>query len=159
MGIREVPQRVQMRSAHKQRGAVSIEFAAMFVIFFLLFYAVVGYTVPLLLAATYQEVASAALREGIRHHDLLLHNMSADELNKQQQKVNEVIAASWLPEKWRKTCGDYSGSYLKSTENVWSVCLRHDKPSDILASISLLGWQVPQLPDEIRGEASIRIAR
>lgn len=140
----------------KQSGAVSIEFAVLFPVFFLLFYGVVGYSVPFLLAASYQEVAADALREGIHHPDLLLGNLPEEDMAVQRGRVRGIVEAAWMPAAWRKTCDGYS-DYLKVQGDRWSVCLRHDHPEGIIAPISLLGWKVPRLPAEIRGEASIDI--
>lgn len=136
---------MQQRTAHhRQQGAASIEFAAVFVLLFLMFYAMVGYSIPLLLSATYQEIAADALREA------MLHPGGQAEL-----EVTRLIADSWLPGNWVSVCDDYAGSYLNVADNTWSVCLRHEQPSSILPPLSLMGWQVPNLPNEIRGEAHI----
>jgi len=139
-----------------QGGAISIEFACLFPTFFLVFYGLVGYSVPLLLAATYQEVASDALREAIRHHELQLGDPAALRAS-QEARVREVIAASWLPDTWARPCAGYAGSYLRVAGAEWSVCLRHDAPRSILPPLALFDWEIPSLPEEIRGEASIRI--
>lgn len=144
-----------------QTGAASIEFAAIFVIFFMLFYAVIGYTLPLLLAAAYQEMAGEALREAIRHPELLLVDPQDAEgttfLTAQGERARQVIDDSWLPDAWTQHCNGYADSYLKVSASVWSVCLRHASPDQLLPSLDLLGWRVPQLPAEIKGEASILI--
>lgn len=137
-----------------QQGAAAIEFAAVFVLFFVLFYAVVGYMLPLLLAATYEEVAADALREAVRHPDVLVATPQIQ--SAQRQKVREAIDLLKLPPSWKSVCADRS-DYLTIVGNLWSVCLRHPDPRSILPPISLLGIDVPQLPDEIRGEASLRI--
>ncbi|MNN16868.1 hypothetical protein D3C81_1300230 [compost metagenome] len=149
------------KPARLQAGVVSIEFAVVFGIFFLLFYALIGYTLPLLLAATYQELSAEALREAIRHPDLLLTDPDeppgAVVIARQRERVSQVIGNSWLPAAWAQDCTNYPGGYLRVDGDIWSVCLRHASPGTLLPSISLFGWRVPQLPPEIRGEASIRI--
>ncbi len=129
----------------KQGGAASIEFAAVFVLLFLLFYTLVGYSIPLLLGASYQEVAADALREALRHPS----SQTAE------QDVARIIDDSWLPQGWVSVCEDYPETYLNVVGNTWSVCLRHDQPAAIMPALSILGWRIPSLPAEIRGEASI----
>ncbi|WP_242674777.1 TadE/TadG family type IV pilus assembly protein [Phytopseudomonas daroniae] len=153
MGIREVPQRLQMRSAHKQRGAVAVEFSIVFIIFFLIFYGLVGYSIPFLLGSTYQELATEALRDTIRTPNT--RAPTAEQLALHQQRVQQTLHNSWLPEAWAQTCDGYTG-YLK-TGAVWSVCVRHANPEAIMPPFSIFGWKVPQLPSEIRGEAKIRL--
>lgn len=46
---------------HKQKGAVAIEFALVFVIF-AVFYAIVSYSVPLLLMQSFNEATAEAVR-------------------------------------------------------------------------------------------------
>lgn len=137
-------------AAYRQQGAASIEFTFMFVLVFMLFYGMVGYFVPLLLAASYQEVASEAAREAI------LHNYDAGGEELRSQLVFEVVTASWLPDAWTHNCRDYpADSYLKETPAELSACIRHAQPSSIIPQISLFGWRFPMLPEEIKGEATI----
>ncbi len=137
-----------------QQGAAAVEFAAVFVLFFVLFYAVVGYMLPLLLSATYEEVAADALREAVRNPDVLV--ATAQTQATQQQRVRESIALLKLPDRWKSVCAGRT-DYLTVEGNLWSVCLRHPDPRSILPPLSLFGIDVPQLPDEIRGEARLLI--
>ena len=137
----------------RQRGAVAIEFSLAFIIFFLVFYGLVGYSLPFLLSATYQELATEALRDAINTPNT--RAPTAEQLLIQRQRVEQTVHNSWLPAAWAQPCSGYDG-YLK-TGAVWSVCVRHGNPESIIPPISLLGWKVPQLPDEIRGEAQIRL--
>lgn len=133
-----------------QRGAVSIEFAFIFMLVMALFYGMVGYVVPLLMASSYQEVAADAAREAV----LLAFDHGAQELR--QQVARDVVADSWLPADWTQPCSDYpSGQYLKESADRISACIRHSRPSEILPQVSLFGWRYPVLPAEIRGEATI----
>ncbi len=153
MGIREVPHSSEMPSAHKQRGAVAVEFSIAFIIFFLIFYGLVGYSIPFLLSATYQELATEALRDAIRSPDTRAPTPEQQALY--QQRVLQTMRNSWLPEAWMQPCAGYDG-FLK-TGAQWSVCVRHDNPESIMPPFSIFGWKVPQLPSEIRGEATIRL--
>lgn len=132
----------------RQRGAASIEFAFMFVLVFMVFYGMVGYFVPLLLAASYQEIAGEAAREAI------LHNYDTGGETRRRELVREVVDNSWLPAPWKQTCPQYS-HYLKETVTELSICLSHNQPSSIIPQISLFGWRFPVLPNAIKGEATI----
>lgn len=148
-----MPHSSEMPSAHKQRGAVAVEFSIAFIIFFLIFYGLVGYSIPFLLGATYQELATEALRDAIRSPDT--RAPTPEQLALHQQRVLQTMHNSWLPEAWTQTCTGYDG-FLK-TGAQWSVCVRHGNPESIMPPFSIFGWKVPQLPSEIRGEATIRL--
>ncbi|ORC58261.1 pilus assembly protein TadE, partial [Pseudomonas floridensis] len=54
-----------LRSPRRQRGAAAIEFAAVFVIFFAVFYGVVSYSLPLLMVQSFNAAASEAVRRSV----------------------------------------------------------------------------------------------
>lgn len=140
-------------SPHTQRGAVAVEFSIAFIIFFMIFYGLVGYSIPFLLGATYQELATEALRDAIHSPDT--RSPTPQQLALHQQRVLQTMRNSWLPQAWTQPCSGYDG-FLK-TGAVWSVCVRHASPESIMPPFSIFGWKVPQLPSEIRGEAKIRL--
>lgn len=139
--------------AHRQRGAAAIEFAVVFMVFFTIFYGMIGYSIPFLLGATYQELAAEALREAIR----TAHTRGLTEAQRagHQARVLQSMRNTWLPASWASTCNGYGGAYLKMSGAQWSVCVRHANPESIMPPISLLGWKIPALPSEITGEAVI----
>lgn len=133
-----------------QQGVASIEFAFVFVLVFMLFYGMVGYFVPLLLAASYQEIAGEAAREAV------LHNYDTGGPDLRSQLATDVVKDSWLPDVWVHSCKGYpADSYLKETPAELLACIRHAHPSSIVPQISLFGWSFPMLPEEIKGEATI----
>lgn len=136
----------------QQKGAASIEFAVIFMIFFMLFYGLVAFIFPLFMRATYEELAAEALREAItlradgKHGDI-------------EQRINETIARSWLPEAWRQPCTDSGGTFLITTaDSQWKVCIGYDKVGQILPSLQINGRKFPPLPQQLSGEAVIRFA-
>ena len=143
---------------NKQRGLVSLEFAFMFVIIFMLFYGLIGYTIPLLLGATYQQLAADGLREAVRSSGIYSLDTNDNEVFVGYQKsVQEVVEESWLPEKWAIYCENYGEHYLKVNDNLWSVCISNPEVKKILPVFRIFSWEVPKLPDEIKGEAKLRI--
>lgn len=133
-----------------ERGAASIEFAFTFVLIVSLFYGMIGYFLPLLLASTYQEIAVDAVREAA------LLTFDSNNLARQSQVASEAVAGSWLPEAWAQSCSDYpAGEYFRQDGNRISACIGHSRPSDIFPTLSLFGWRYPVLPEEIRGEATL----
>ena len=148
-----------------QEGAVTIEFLFIFIIFFILLYGSLGYFLPFLLSATYQEVATDALHSAVRdrHIDAYAHMPEEQQvayLAERRARVSSVIHNSWLPAQWRQVCTGYSDYLQVDSAGAWSVCVGLRDPADkLLPTISLFGVEVPHLPDEIRGHASIRIDR
>ncbi|WP_375057290.1 TadE family protein [Zobellella sp. DQSA1] len=147
-----------------QIGAASIEFAIVFVLMFVLFYGLVGYTIPLMLGAAYQQLSAEAVRQAVSTPNIYHYHVGTEDPRITAIKTNaelkaaRVIEDSWLPPGWANRCDGYADSFLKiSDDGEWSACVSHNKPSTIMPAISLLGWRIPQLPDEIRGEAKLRI--
>lgn len=161
-----------------QKGAVSIEFVFVFIVFFMLFYGMVSLTFPLLLRATYEELSSEALREAIAVHTVNQNTQvipedpedpkpveadytkkASDDLNNIKEAVTSVLEESWLPPQWRQPCSSrgYDGDYFKREEKAgtieWSVCIGHNNPASIIPQISLLGLDIIKLPDSISGRA------
>lgn len=132
-----------------QKGAVSIEFVFVFIIFFMLFYGMVSLVFPLLLSATYEELSAEALREAVVIRSL---STEADEID---SAVKAVIMDSWLPSDWRQFCQGYDNSFFKKQGTEWSVCIAHNNPSSIIPQISLLGLDIIKLPKTISGKAVI----
>lgn len=138
-----------LRSAKKQQGAASIEFVFIFVVFFMLFYGMVTLAFPLILSATYEELSAEGLREAIT-----MRSRQPD-TKEIETAVNAVVRNTWLPTQWVQVCAGYSGGFFKINGSEWSVCIGHNNPSSILPKIKLLGFDIVNLPDTIRGEAII----
>ncbi|WP_447927069.1 TadE/TadG family type IV pilus assembly protein [Vreelandella sp. EE27] len=135
-----------------QTGAISIEFALSFVLLLGLFYGALGLAMPLLLSASYQQLASDALREGLvwKNH----HQATQDEA---AAHIASIIDAAWMPASWVAPCASQD-RYLTVAplEGAWHVCLHHPSPDTILPPIRLMGAQFPPLPDQIVGRAYLR---
>jgi len=139
------------RQHNGERGAASIEFALFFVILLMLFYGVAGYTVPLMLAAGYQQLASEALRDA-----LVWKSQTGSDAAALETHVETLIYASWIPQDWSQPCEGYSGFLtINDSTGVWSLCLRHPDPDTIIPPLSIFGWEFPQLPEQIQGYARI----
>ncbi|MFP2769693.1 TadE/TadG family type IV pilus assembly protein [Oceanisphaera sp. KMM 10153] len=148
-----------------QDGAASIEFAIIFVLMFGLFYGLVSYAIPLMLGAAYQQLSAEAVRQAVATPNIYYYQASSEDprvaaiKTNAELKATQVIVDSWIPPQWANNCSDYADSFLKisSDGSEWSACVSHNSPSTIMPELSLLGWKIPQLPDEIRGEAKLRI--
>jgi Flp pilus assembly protein TadG len=78
----------------KQRGAAAIEAALMFVIFFTLFYAIVSYSMPLLMMQAFQHAASAGARAAVAV-DPAAEGYEAEVENRVKTIVGDLL--DWLP--------------------------------------------------------------
>lgn len=135
----------------KQAGSVTIEFALSFVILLALLYGIVGYTMPLLLNASYQHVASDALQDGLTWK----HYRQATNAETQAYVANQISEA-WMPAAWAQHCKDQAQFLtIDPATGVWEVCVRHPNPNSILPPIKLGELEFPQLPEQIVGRAML----
>lgn len=142
--------KTSLETRKTQEGAASIEFAFAFVIIFMIFYGMLAYFIPLRLSATYHELSSEALRQAI---NLKYSTLEPAEI---QREASRVIRESWLPAAWAQLCPGYE-EYLKIEGFTWSACVGHSEPASILPPLSLFGFDLAPLPDEIRGEAIVQL--
>ncbi|MFB4369383.1 TadE/TadG family type IV pilus assembly protein [Pseudomonas sp. sia0905] len=167
-----------------QRGAVAIEFAMLFAVFFVVVYGIIAYSIPMLLLLTFKQVSADAARATLQvdpGHSAYTQLLS--------REITSVVERSWLPESWRGgNCpqpeqdaaglnwnplpghdGQPSyGNIALDNRNpaapryVLHVCLQrgynHDGPSEqraIVPTLRLLGISIPSLPED-NGEVVIR---
>nr|WP_312973183.1 TadE/TadG family type IV pilus assembly protein [Pseudomonas sp.] len=167
-----------------QQGAVAIEFAMLFAVFFVVVYGIIAYSIPMLLLLTFKQVSADAARATLRVDP---GNAAYSQLL--SREITAVVQRSWLPESWRS--GDCPAPEQDAAGLDWSplpghdgqpsygnialdnrnpsapryvlhVCLQrgynHAGPSDqraILPTLRLLGISIPSLPEE-NGEVVIR---
>lgn len=147
------------------KGAASIEMAIVFMLIFSLFYGIVSYAIPLILGAAYQQLSAEVLRKSVSTSDIYIYRAGTGKedidniLIKAETLAKKIIKDSWLPEKWAHRCDGYGDNVLSVSADgsEWKACVRHDKPTTIMPVISLLGFKIPQLPNEIKGEAILHI--
>ncbi|OLU31668.1 TadE family protein [Pseudomonas sp. PA27(2017)] len=167
-----------------QLGAVAIEFAMLFAVFFVVVYGIIAYSIPMLLLLTFKQVSADAARATLQVDP---GNAAYTQLI--SREVTAVVQRSWLPESWRggncpapeQDAAGLNWSPLPSHDGqpsygnialdnrdpaapryVLHVCLQrgynHDGPSDqraIVPTLRLLGITIPSLPED-NGEVVIR---
>ncbi|AGI23055.1 putative pilus assembly protein [Pseudomonas sp. ATCC 13867] len=152
-------------SSQGQRGAVAIEFAAVFVLFFAVLYGLLGYCVPLLMLQAFNDAAASGARIAISvnpqadNYETQLHQVVTDEVDKR---------LAWMPDAWHQGC--YGGSYLEDAplptetigeeERVYTrinVCVSYPyMASPIVPLLTLPGiGTIPRLPDVLKGKATL----
>lgn len=130
----------------EQDGSVTIEFTLSFVILLALLYGIVGYTMPLLLSASYQQLASDVLREAM----VWQHRQQATDAEVGTHIEARIRAASGSA----VPCQSKSVFFLAENDGLWKVCLSPN-PTAMLPPINLLGMQFPPLPEDIQITAAL----
>ncbi|MBD9513572.1 MULTISPECIES: TadE/TadG family type IV pilus assembly protein [Pseudomonadaceae] len=145
-----------------QRGAVAIEFAAVFVLFFAVLYGLLGYCVPLLMLQSFNDAAAAGARVAVSVNPQAPGGYNAALKAAVDSAVTERL--SWMPASWRNGC--YGGQFMATptTESVSGrdytrvqVCVSYPyATSPIVPLLTLPGiGTVPRLPDVLSGTASV----
>lgn len=169
-----------------QRGAVAIEFAVLFLIFFATLYAIIAYSLPLLLALSFQHTSAEAGRAIYKVSPAQSPEIYRAVLSNQ---VNTIVEKSWLPPAWRQgdcheptTEKNYKWQALDPADNgasygyiafdntnlidprfILHTCLQrgYNKSGNaperaIIPIISFLGIDIPSLPMNSEGEYMIK---
>lgn len=136
-----------------QSGAAAIEFVFIFLIFFVIFYILIIFSFPFLLSATYQQIASEILREAITI------GLSSDgNLIPANTAAALILDSSRLPTNWLIPCTDFIGFFrIDADAGTLTSCIRHPNPDTLFPRLTLPGFNLVNLPEEIRGEASIQL--
>lgn len=138
----------------KQKGAVAIEFALVFVIFFAVLYGIISYSLPLLLMQSFNESTAEAVRRGVAvdptvtGYKQVVEQLATDVLTQQ---------LSWIPASLKfSVASDTSAVYANGI-----LTVRIDYPSSklnqVLPSLVLPGiGPVPNLPATLSAQSSLQ---
>lgn len=163
----------------RQRGAVAIEFAALFLVFFTMVYAIIGYSLPLLLTLSFKQLSAEAARSAVRVSPDLQPGAYMARISRQ---IQDVVDSSWLPANWVEggcpppadepgwtalpaPAGQSFGHYRKIRSTPpgppryqLDVCVQrpYGRKEAIIPTLSLFGVDIPALPQDARGETVLR---
>ncbi|MBZ9785417.1 pilus assembly protein [Pseudomonas sp. REP124] len=138
----------------KQKGAAAIEFALVFVIFFGVFYAIVTYSLPLLLMQSFNQSTAEAVRRSVAldpatpGYDAALKTLVKDELRRQ---------LAWIPPGFNfdpdtDVTTTFSAGLLKVSINYPT-----SKLSAVIPFLNLPGiGPVPNLPASLSASSSLQ---
>ena len=140
--------------AHKQKGAAAIEFAAVFVIFFAVFYGLVSYSLPLLMMQSFNAAATEAVRRAV----------AIDPATAGYQTVVQNLAAStvasqltWMPTALAFDASNVSATYVGKILTV-TITYPQAKLTSVLPVLVLpIIGQVPNLPANLIATASLQL--
>ncbi len=85
------------RRRKKQEGAVAIEFAMLFILFFTIAYSLIAYSLPMALVFSYKHLSTNAVRQALRVDPT---QDWEEYMTAVSTEVNRVVNNSWLPRNW-----------------------------------------------------------
>ncbi|MHC8322533.1 TadE/TadG family type IV pilus assembly protein [Pseudomonas sp. GB2N2] len=138
----------------KQKGAVAIEFALVFVIFFAVFYGIVTYSLPLLLMQSFNQSTAEAVRRSVAldtntpGYQTAIIALAKSELTKQTAWIPAALNFNVVTD----ADATYVGGLLKVEINYPTNKLRQVIPFLNLPGIG----QVPNLPATLTAKSSLQ---
>ena len=139
----------------KQKGAAAIEFAAVFVIFFGVFYALVSYSLPLLMMQSFNAATSEAVRRSVALSPTI-NNYSSLIVSQAQGVLSQQL--DWMPATLAQDVKQYT--YVTYTAGVLKASIAYPKENlhQILPVLSLpVVGEIPRLPTYLSAEASLQL--
>ncbi|MFF7062103.1 TadE/TadG family type IV pilus assembly protein [Pseudomonas sp. NPDC008258] len=142
--------------AKRQKGAAAIEFAAVFMIFFAVFYGLVSYTLPMLMLQSFNQASAEAVRRCVAL-DPDSASYSTDVQNLARQVISQQL--QWMPSAFNFQAASDAQVTL-GADKLLTVTINYPKTklTNVLPMLVLpLIGEVPQLPDRLRAEASLQL--
>lgn len=146
----------QLSGSRRQKGAAAIEFAMVFVIFFGVFYALVSYSLPLLMMQSFNAAASEAVRRSVALSPAIGTANYATQVVT-QAKSTVLSQLGWMPPSLKF---DASNIQVTFTNGLLTVTINYPKSklTQVLPILTLpfIG-EVPQLPTNLSAQASLQL--
>ncbi|MBK5413524.1 TadE/TadG family type IV pilus assembly protein [Pseudomonas sp. TH31] len=140
-----------------QKGAVAIEFALVFVVFFAVFYGLVSYSLPLVLMQSFNEATSEALRRSVAvdpttpSYATVLVNTANATLTQQLQ---------WVPTALNLVVGVDTSAVYDPIKGILTVAVNYpvSKLNQVIPFLVLPGvGTVPNLPPFLTVTSSLQL--
>lgn len=138
-----------------QTGAVAIEFALVFIIFFAVFYGLVSYSLPLVMMQSFNQATAEAVRRSVAV-DPNTPNYSTVVVNTANATLTQQL--SWIPPVFNLVVGvdtstQYSGTGLLTVQVSYPV----SKLNQVMPVLLLPGiGPVPSLPSHLTATSSLQ---
>ncbi|MDU9394239.1 TadE/TadG family type IV pilus assembly protein [Pseudomonas japonica] len=142
--------------ARRQKGAVAIEFAVVFVMFFAVFYGLLSYGLPMLMMQSFNQASSEAVRRCVAL-DPNSATLGTDVNNLARQTLEQQLA--WLPGSLAFQFATDATVHL-SSGNLLTVSIHYSKSklTSTLPVLVLPGLgEVPKLPATLGTQASLQL--
>lgn len=157
------PKRILNRR-HKQAGAAAIEFALLFVLFFMVFYALVSYAMAMMLRESFQHAAEEGVRSAIAvDNQAFATNGGYQSAVETQARTTVGNSLAWLPTGVKtQVLGDGNANVQMSwgASNTLTVKVQYSgytaNPIMPVLTLPLVG-DVPRLPADLVGQAVIQL--
>ncbi|CAI8738562.1 Flp pilus assembly protein TadG [Pseudomonas sp. IT-232MI5] len=138
-----------------QKGAVAIEFALVFIIFFAVFYGLVSYSLPLVMMQSFNQATSEAVRRSVAV-DPNTPDYSTVVLNTANATLTQQL--SWIPPVFNLVVGvDTSSQYSASGLLTVRVDYPVSKLNQVMPFLVLpVVGTVPSLPTYLTAKSSLQ---
>lgn len=138
-----------------QTGAVAIEFALVFIIFFAVFYGLVSYSLPLVMMQSFNQATAEAVRRSVAV-DPNTPNYSTVVLNTANATLTQQL--SWIPPVFNLVVGvDTSSQYSATGLLTVRVDYPVSKLNQVMPVLMLPGiGPVPSLPSHLTATSSLQ---
>lgn len=145
----------------RQKGALALEFAPLFVVFFGVFYAIVSYSLAILLQQAFTQAAAEGARAVVKVDPVAFKTDSAYlEAVRQAARTRALDSLSWTSATVRARVDTATGiAVTRTAQGGISVTVKYADyaSSPIIPAIDLPGLgKVPALPTDLLGRAVIQ---
>ncbi|CAI8916822.1 MULTISPECIES: TadE/TadG family type IV pilus assembly protein [Pseudomonas] len=147
---------MQASLCKRQKGAAALEFVAVFVIFFAVFYGVLSYGLPMLMLQSFNQASSEAVRRCVAL-DPASATYSADINALAKRVLGEQLA--WMPTSLDfQVNSDASVTLTPGKLLTVKIDYAKAKLTSVLPVLDLPGiGEVPRLPASLKAEASLQL--
>lgn len=147
-----------------QQGAAAIEAALMFVVFFTLFYAIVSYSLPMLMLQAFNHAAANGARAALAVEPADYSDEADYIENGVTPRVRQVVGESlaWLPTSAQQLVlgPDNQNVDIQYDSGMLSVTVRYAgyRTTPLIPVLHMPGiGELPRLPEDISGHAMISL--
>lgn len=154
--------RQQEATRQKQRGAAAIEAAVLFALFFTVFYAIVSYSLPMLMTQAFNHAAASGARAAVAvDRGAKAFDSEADYIVAVQNQARDVVrkSLSWLPGKAHSIVLDDIDAQVDADGRLRvRVAYEGYRDNPMIPVLRMPGiGEVPRLPENLTGEAVVSL--
>lgn len=142
--------------ARRQKGAVAIEFAVVFLMFFAVFYGLISYSLPMLMMQSFTQASSEAVRRCVAL-DPASATFSTDVNNLARTTLEQQLA--WMPGALRfQFASDATVTLTPGKLLTVEIHYSKNKVTSVLPVLVLPGiGEVPRLPATLGAQTSLQL--
>lgn len=149
-------------SRHRQRGAAAIEFGLIFILFFAIFYAIVSYSLAMLIMQGLSHAAEEGARAALAVDPLAYAGPAAyTDAVETAAETQAAQALAWLPDKAHQQIVENNKVTATVVGNLLTVTVTYPNyaTNGLIPTLTLPGvGAVPRLPTDLVGQASLQIS-